>query len=151
MSAVTAFQRVAAAYGTAFKAAPALASGNVAANPTRPWAREVAQAVAVRLAGAQRSADGACADEWQLTLEVDCEARAISGTDDPADAVDALLSAVADRIAAADLSALGVSMVMPEMAVAWQFDAADTPLALATLRFTVQLYTAQDRLTPSTP
>lgn len=150
MSAVTAFQRVAVACVAALKAAPALAGGNVKANPVRPWPREVAQCVSIRLVNASRVSGDGCGDHWQLTLEADCEARGDTGTD-PADAVDALLSAVSARLAAADLSAAGVIQRELDSAVAWQFDATDTPLAQASYRFALLVHTALDALTPSAP
>lgn len=147
---MSAFQLVAAACVAALKAAPALAGGNVKANPVRPWPREVAQCVSVRLVGASRVSGDSCGDHWQLTLEAECEARGDTGAD-PADAVDALLSAVSARLAAANLSAAGVIQRELDSAVAWQFDATDTPLAQASYRFSLLVHTAPDALTPSAP
>jgi hypothetical protein len=150
MSAVTAFQHVAEACVAALKAAPALAGGHIKANPTRPWPKEVAQCVAVRLSGASRVGGDACGDHWQLTIEAECEARGETGVD-PADAVDALLASVAGRLGAADLSLAGVVQREPEGTVAWQFDVADTPVAQASYQFAVLVHTAPEALTPSAP
>lgn len=150
MSAVTAFQRVAVAVADAIKAGGTLAGGNVKANPTRPWPTEVAACVSVRLGTARRVADDSCGDQWSLGLEVDCEARGLSGAD-PADAVDALLSSVANTIAATDLSAAGVMQREPESSIDWQFGAAETPLAMATYSFSLLVHTGLDVLTPSAP
>lgn len=149
MSAVTAFQRLAVGLVSVLTASPALASGAVKANPTRPWAENVSQAVAVRLGRADRVSGDSCGDHWQLVMEFECAARGTTGTD-PAAAVDALLSAVADRVAAADLSAFAVVERDPQGAIQWAFDATDKPNAAATLSLGFTVHTATDRLTPTT-
>jgi hypothetical protein len=134
MSAVTAFGLVAQAVEAALVAAPALAGGNVKANPTRPWEREVAACIALRLVNAQRVEGFNCGETWALTLAADCEARRTANTD-PADAADALLNAVADRLAVLDLSALGVIERTTDDAIEWQFDATEHASAMVSLRF----------------
>lgn len=140
MSAVTAFQQVAEALAAALLASPALAGGHVKANPTRPFAREVAAAIGVRLVRARQTGGTNCGLMWQCEYAADVEARGDSGGD-PADAVDALLSAVAGRWAALDLSALGVAQALPDSDVEWEFDAADTPLAKATYSLSLAVCT----------
>lgn len=149
MSAVTSFALVAQAVADALKVSPALAGGNVKANPTRPWAREVPECIAVRLLGAQRVEGTNCGEVWALSLAAECEARATAGLD-PALAVDELLSAAADRISALDLSALGVTERTADDAVDWTFDAGEQALALAAYRFGFHVHVT-DRLTVPTP
>lgn len=146
----TAFQHLTTGLAAVLLASPALASGQIKANPTRHWPAATQQAVAVRLGRADRVSSDACGDHWQVLIEFECSARAATGTD-PAEAVDALLSAVPDRIAAADLSALSVIDRDPQATIQWQFDAADTPAATATLTLAFVVHTALNRLTPSTP
>ncbi len=148
MSAVTAFARIAQAVAVGLNAAPALAGGNVKANHTRPWAREVPECVAIRLVSAQRVEGTNCGEIWALTLAADCEARATAGLD-PALAVDELLSAVAARVAALDLSALGVTERTADDAVAWEFDAAEHPLALASYRFGFNVHVTDSLTVPA--
>lgn len=148
MSATTAFGRVAQAIVTALLASPAVAGGNVKANPARAWGRNVSQAVAVRLLNASRADGTNCGEMWDLVLQIDCEARALTTATvaDPAEAVDALLSTVAARVAAADLSAVGVVDRLPQSVVVWEIDAAETPAALASYRLSLRLSVA-DALT----
>jgi len=150
MTAVTAFQALAAGLVTVLTASPAIASGNVKANPTRPWPETVQQAVALRLSRADRVSGDACGDHWQVVIELDCAARATTGTD-PGDAVDALLSAVADRIAAADLTLLGVIERDPQASIQWTFDATDRPAASATLALGFTVHTVTNRLVQTNP
>ena len=145
----TAFQRLATGLVGVLLASPALAASQIKANPTRAWPAATQQAIAVRLGRADRTSGDACGDHWQVAIEFECLSRAPTGTD-PAEAVDALLSAVADRIAAADLSALSVIERDPQASIQWQFDAADTPAASATLTQSYTVHTALDRLAPTT-
>ena len=134
MSAVTAFGRVAQAVEAALLVAPPLAGGNVKANPTRPWERDVSACIAVRLLGAQRVEGFSCGETWALALAADCEARRTAAAE-PADAADALLNAVAARLDALDLSALGVIERTTDDAIEWQFDATEHASAMVSLRF----------------
>jgi hypothetical protein len=135
MSAVTSFGRVAQAVVDALKATPALAGGNVKANPTRPWEREVPACIAVRLVGAQKVEGFNCGETWALTLSAECEARRTSTAAEPSDAADALLNAVATRLAVLDLSALGVIERTQDDAIDWEFDATEHAAAMVSLRF----------------
>lgn len=151
MSATTAFGQVAQALAAALLTAPAVAGGNVKANPVRPWPREVAQAVSLRLLQAQRVEGTNCGEVWALSMQAECEARATDAASlaDPAMAVDSLLSQVAARIAAADLSACGVTERSVDDAVVWEVDAADTPVVLASLRFGFNVHVTDGLTVPA--
>lgn len=145
----TAFQQVAAAMVAALAVSP-LSAANCQANPQRPWARELSQAVAVRLIDAREEESGACARRWAVTYEAECSARGTSGAD-PAVAVDALLALVFARLAGQMPEATGAAADPTDWAIAWDFDPADTPLATATVRFVVPVHTQMNSLAPAVP
>lgn len=126
---------------TLLTTAPALASGNVRANPGRPMAAQHSAQVNVRLV--QSRADyprtlGA-GYEWQTAYAVDCLARGANAAADPVAAVDALLEAAWARIAVwKPASTLGVIDVRMAPLIDWQTDDGDTPLVAATISLTVQ-------------
>ena len=126
---------------TLLTAAPALASGNVKANATRPMAAQHAAQVNVRLV--QSRADyprtlGA-GYEWQTQFAVDCLARGATSASEPAATVDALLEAAWARIAVWQPAAnLGVIDVRMTPTIDWQTDDGDTPLVAATIALVVQ-------------
>lgn len=148
MSAVTAFQQLAEALAATLTASPPLAGGHIKANPTRAWPREVQQCISVRMVRAQQASGTNCGCEWVVDYAFEIDARAI-GLDDPAKAVDALLSAVAARVSAADLSAAGFTGWLPESSIEWTFDAEDTQFVQARYRISLFVNTA-DNLTVST-
>lgn len=150
MSAVTAFGQVAQAVVDSLKAGAPLAGGNVKANPTRPWAQEVASCIAVRLLSAQRVEGFNCGEAWALSLAAECEARRTAANPEPADTADALLNAVATRLAVLDLSALGVIERTQDDAIAWEFDATENAAAMVSLRFGYHV-NVTDTFTASTP
>lgn len=145
---MSAFQQVAAAMVAALAVSP-LSATNCQANPQRPWARELQQAVALRLIDAREIEAVACARRWDVTYEAECSARGASGSD-PAAAVDALLSLVFERLAVQVSESTGAAGDPTDWAVAWDFEPADTPLATATVRFVVPVYTQMNSLAPAT-
>lgn len=150
MSAITAFALVAQAVEEALKAYPQLAGGNVKANPTRAWAAEVSSCIAVRLIAAHRVDGTNCGETWALSLAAECEARRSRASEDPAEVVDELLSAVAARIAELNLSALGVTQRTTDDSIAWEHDATESTAAAAILRFGYEI-NVTDRYTAPAP
>jgi hypothetical protein len=144
---VSAFQSIAKALAAGLTASPALASGNVKANPTRHWERDVQSAIGVRMVKAQRAGGTNCGEVWSCEYAFDIEARGQHGKD-PADAVDALLSAVASRVALLNLAPLGVVERLPEASIDWLIEAADTPLARASYSITLAVHVADDFTVP---
>lgn len=136
---------IAQALAAALLVAPALAGGYVRANPTGPAEQGRNAAVAVRQASTVEISVSPCARLWQTVYEIELAARSNTGAD-PAVAVDALLDAAWARIAEADLSALGVRDLLIGPQIGWEYDAADTPVASATLRLTVEHYTERASL-----
>ena len=130
-------------------ASPALASGNVRANATRPMAAQHSAQVNVRML--QSRADyprtlGA-GYEWTTSFAVDCLARGASSASEPAATVDALLEAAWARIAVWQPAAnLGVVDVRMTPTIDWQTDDGDTPLVAATISLVVQHRTRSNSL-----
>lgn len=145
----TAFLQIVAAVAALLSALPALAGVPVYRNRVHPIARDESRAISVRLASSQRLTDAPlAAQDWQTTLEVECAARAASGAADPAAAVDGLLGAAWSALAAPSAVALGVIDIDSDPEIAWDFEAADTPIASAILRLVVRHRTQADTLTP---
>ena len=96
--------------------------------------------------GAQRqlvTLAGALAGQGTFDITVECHARApLSGPDkgDAEAAADALLQAVWQRLSTGAAPA-GVHMLTDQPRITWDLQEGDTPLALATLTFGVQLST----------
>lgn len=144
---MSAFQAIAEALAAGLTAPPALAAGNVRPNPTRSWEREVQAGIGVRLVRAQRTGGTNCGEVWTCEFAFDIEARG-EYSQDPAKAVDGLLSSVASRVAALNLTALGVVERLPEASVDWLFEPADKPLAQASYRITLSVHVADDFTVP---
>ena len=146
MSAHLAIQQ---AIATALLAAPAVASGNVRQNATRPVASASSQGVVVRLAQSSAPTPQVLAGPytWQTRFEIECLARAASGTADPVAAVDGLLEAVWSRLSTLNTTGLGVVDLRMQPTIDWQLDDSETPLASATVYLQVTHRTASTTLT----
>ena len=149
MSAHLAIQQAIAA---ALLAAPAVASGNVRQNATRPVASASTQAVVVRLAQSSAATPQVLAGPytWTTRFEVECLARAAIGTADPVAAVDTLLEAVWSRLSTLNTTGLGVMDVRMQPTIDWQLDDSETPLASATVYLQVTHRTASTSLAAQT-
>ena len=145
MSAHLAIQQAIAA---ALLAAPAVASGNVRQNATRPVASASTQGVVVRLAQSSAATPQVLAGpyNWTTRFEVECLARASSGSADPVAAVDTLLEAVWSRLSTLNTTGLGVVDVRMQPAIDWQLDDSETPVAAATVYLLVNHRTASTSL-----
>lgn len=132
----------------ALSAAPALASGNVRANATRPVAAASGQGIVVRLAQTRAATPQLLGGpyDWTTRYEVECLARAATGTADPVAAVDTLLESVWARLSALNTTGLGVVDVRMQPAIDWQLDDSETPVAAATVYLLVNHRTASTSL-----
>jgi hypothetical protein len=148
----TAFHQIGAAFEAALKASPAVAGGHVLANPVRPSDRDKAQAVLIRLGASRVVESGVCDSRWETAYTFECAARGVSGQN-PITEADALLLAVYARLKAipeATLNTLGVHDIDAEGAdLEPDTEAADTPLAVMSLRLTVRHSTARNTLAPA--
>ena len=148
----TAFHQIGAAFAAALLAAPAMAGGHVLLNPVRPIERDQAEAVLIRVGQSRVVEVSACDSRWETAYTFECAARGVSGQD-PATPADALLAAVYARlkaIPAATLDALGVHDIEADGAqLEPDAEAADTPLAVMSLRLTVRHSTARASLAPA--
>lgn len=133
---MSAFSDVVASVVAALQAAPAIAGGVVGANRLRPIPAGVGHAVVVRQekASARETVLGAL--DWHTQIAVECYARAPTGSD-PAQAIDALLQAVWERVAAIGASS-SVMTVNSWPSIEWLLDDAETPVVCGVIRFTVQ-------------
>jgi hypothetical protein len=87
--------------------------------------------------------------DWDTSIALDCYARA-TGDVDPEDVAGPLLQAVFQRLAGADLAALGVTQLVAGTEVQASFAEADPNLACMTLFISVQHMTDFNSLTPRT-
>lgn len=126
----------------------------VAADIERSRDKRVAPETAAALRIYPVNADGQAAavrggfHRWTFDVTVDCYARAaLSGAlaGDAEAAADALLQAVWQRLAAGPAPA-GVSSLVKQPRIAWEFIEADTGLACARLTFAVDLSTNNQTL-----
>lgn len=137
-----------AAIVAALTAAPAVASGNVKANTTRPVASSSSLAVVVRLLQSRADTPQILGGpyDWTTSFQVECLARAASGSADPVAAVDALLEAVWARLSTLNTTGLGVYDVRMQPAIDWQVDDADAPVCSATVSLLVNHRTTSTTL-----
>lgn len=121
---------------------------NVHVNRTRPVGVSELQAVFLRLDSSRRDVAGPLgATDWLTVLQVECAARTTTGQD-PAAALDALLSGAWAGLVAVPLSHPDVLDVDAEPDISWDFDAGETPLVSATFRLAVRHRTHANSLTP---
>lgn len=128
-----------AAIVAALNAAPALASGNIKANPVRPTASSQSQAIVVRLMQSRSATPQLLSGpyDWVTTYQVECLARAANASAEPASTVDSLLSAAWERLAGISAQSLGALDVRMNPAIDWTYDDADTPIVSATVSLQV--------------
>lgn len=143
----TGFSAVQAALLAALVASPALAGGNVSANPTRAIPAAQSTAIALRL-DRSTGAEGVIGTiDWATDFVVECYGRGTNQVD-PVAAVDALLHSAWGRLAGLTSAQLGGDITM-QPAVDWQFDAGETPVVAAVIRVTVAHRTTTASLTAS--
>jgi hypothetical protein len=138
---MSAFTDIEAAVVTALTASPALAGGHVQRGRDLPVPMGRAEQVDVALAssrGQGRTLDGAY-NRWATAVVLRLRARASAGQGGT-DAVDALLSAVFTRLAAASPPA-GVARWTLEPDIEWSVDEADQTLVEARLVLRVDHFT----------
>jgi hypothetical protein len=128
---------------------PALASGNVYRGRLRPMPAEQTEAIVVRLGRSAGDTETLMGDElaWSTIVNIDIFKR-VPADEDPEDAIDPLLQAVALRIAQATAPA-GVTDVRPFEQINWEFDEADTTLACATVTLVIQHNTNSTDFAPA--
>ncbi|MCB4365405.1 hypothetical protein KIH07_16805 [Hydrogenophaga taeniospiralis] len=118
-------------------------------NRRRPVSQSESKAIFVRLAGSQRQPDAPLgATDWETLVEVEAAARATSGAQDPADAVDDMVASCWATLLAAPLGLPDVTDIDSAPDLRWEFDALETPLASATFRLVVRHRTQANTLTP---
>jgi hypothetical protein len=137
-----------AAIVAALMAAPAVAGGNVKVNTTRPVSAATTEAVVVRLVQSRANTPQILGGpyDWMTQVQVECLARAASGTADPMAAVDALLEAVWQRLSTANPAGLGAIDVRMAPAIDWQLDDGETPVVAAVINLTVNHRTTSTTL-----
>ena len=137
----TAFARVADAARAALLQVPSLASGNVSANRTREWPAEVHEAINLRLGDASVDSSTNCGVMYRVEIAIEMVARAVGVAElsDPALSVDALLSAVDDRLRDADFSAVGCTEIL-DSELSWDFAAAEQPVAKVTATYPFMIH-----------
>ena len=136
----------------ALNAAPALAGGNVKANTVRPVATAASSAVVVRMLQSRAATPQMISGpyDWATVYQVECLARAANGAADPAAAVDALLSAVWERLATVNMASLGALDVRMAPQLDWQYDDGDVPTVSAAISLQVLHRTTSTNLSPWT-
>lgn len=142
----TAFVSIATAVAAALQAAhPGVP---VYVNRTRPVAESEARALLVHLQVAKRDPSGPMdGTDWLTTILVQCMARTTTGAD-PAQVMDDLLTSAWAALLGAPLAIAGVTDLDADPTIEWDFDAAQTPVACATIRLLVRHSTQLDTLTP---
>lgn len=143
---MTAFVSLLAGVASAVQAAnPGV---QVHSNRTRPLGAAEQRAIFLRLGATRRFVGGALgATDWQTLVEVECAARAATGTD-PALAVDALLEPTWAALLGVPLDLPDVLDIDSETDLSWDFDSAETPMASVTFRLVVRHRTQPNNLTP---
>lgn len=127
--------------------APALASGRVYANPVRELPEGTATAITLTTERSDGTAPTVHATDWRTTYRVDCLATAAAGAD-PAAAVDALLQAAWQRLAAVPAGANGLMRIAIDPAIVWDFAPGLTTQVAATIRVAVDHRTPANSLDP---
>lgn len=134
----TAFLTLSDAVLAMLQQAPALAGGNIRRGRRIPVPENVDQAIDVhveRSAGQMTDLDGSGL-AWDTGIAIDLYARAADGTD-AEQAIDTLLAAVAERIAAATPPNDVMSWLL-DPSIQWELDEADDTLVQASLLLRVQ-------------
>lgn len=136
----TAFARAVKAVQQLLEAAAV--SPHVFRNRARVVPKDMATAIVVRASQAegQTPAGMGAQSQWQLVLAVECYARSRAGVD-VEDALDALLLAATDAIAADRTLGQVVADIAP-VGVHWEFDVDGDKTACATVTFIVQQFAA---------
>lgn len=141
----SAFLTIQSALIAALAASVPLAGGRIYPNRLRPIAANYGSAIVVRLDQATGTEMVIGSVDWSTSYTVECYARAAADSD-PAAAVDALLVDAWTRLAALDLTTLNATLNLNPQ-IDWQYDDAETPVACAVIRLTVQHRTALSNLT----
>ena len=144
----SAFVRLVDQAAQALEMAPGLAGVPVFKNRLHPLSREQAAGITVRLVSSRRAVDGPLgAQDWETALEIECGARGVTG-EDPATAADDLLMQAWFALVGAPMKWPGVTDVDSEPGIEWDFESADTPLAVVTLRLAIRHRTAINQIVP---
>ncbi len=144
---MSAFAAIQAALMAALSAAPALAEGRVYADRSRPLAATYDSAISVRMEASNATSATTKTLDWTTAYSIECYARATADLS-RGEAVDALLSAVWLRLSALDLRALGVASIILQPNIDWQYDDADSLMAVAVINLQIQHRTPFAALTP---
>ena len=145
---MTQFLALQSAVVGALMASPPVAGGRVWENRRRPIQAGHSTAVVVRLDasdGEHVLAGLGAPMRWSTTVVIECYARAAAASD-PAESVDALLGEVWHRVAAVDLSSVGVLAVDMKPQIDWQYDDGESPMVCAVVRLVVLHQTDFDSL-----
>lgn len=142
----TTFAATHAAILAGLSSAPALASGNIRSNRMRPIPAAQNSALVLRI----KPADGAEVVlgqyGWVGGWAVECYYRGASFEEDLVAGVDPLLAATWERLAALNLSTIGVDLSV-NPTIDWQFDDGETPMVCAVIGLTASHTTATTTLT----
>lgn len=126
---------------------PALASGRVYANPVRELPDGTPTAITLTTERSDATEATLHALDWRTTYRVDCLATAAAGTE-PAAAVDDLLQAAWQRLAALPAGANGLMRIAIDPAIVWDFAPGLTPQVAATIRVVADHRTTPTSLSP---
>ena len=137
----SAFLAIAQAIAAALASAPALAGVLVFQNRLRPLQEDQARAVVVRTerAAGQEIVLGML--DWQTDYVIECYGRGATGADAGA-AVDDLVQAVWQCLAAVNLSSFQVMGATLNPDIGWDYGDAETPFACAMFRLQILHRTA---------
>lgn len=141
---MTAFLDIGSAVVATLNQATALAAGHIRRGRNVPVPQEHTQAIDVHVQRSNASTeylDGSLL-RWETLVGIDCYARASVGVDAET-AVDALLAAVFNRMAAASVPAGLISWSL-DPAIQWDVSEADQTLAQASLSLRVSHFTTLD-------
>lgn len=142
----TTFAAAHAAILAALRSAPVLAGGNIRPNRLRPIPAAQNSALVLRIKPADGSEGVIGQYAWACGYSVECYYRGASFEEDLVAGVDPLLSATWERLAAINLSAIGVDLSV-NPSIDWQFDDGETPVVCAVIGLTARHTTATTTLT----
>lgn len=125
---------------------PLLASGQLRINKTRPTPDGIKHSINIRSASASSAGGGStnCGRmvDFDVVIEIAARAQTAQELDDPAIAVDALLSAVDARLQVADFSAFGVIEMLDQVDLDWSAAAGQEPVASISHRIAFRMHAA---------
>lgn len=120
--------------------APAIVDDRVFRDRLSPIARELPDAIVIRLVSSngERGFTGASSPvDWVTELAIDVYAR-VAVDQVPTDVIDPLLQAVYARLSAPPPEGLGVEDLMPDPRIEWDLAEGQTQLACATVQVRVR-------------